>query len=119
MVLVPSAWVGGFDRGTFAGSGLPGQVAGVLVQANLNQIFVAAASVAGAGQGTAFLGHSVVASPYGSVLAGPGPADQEIVCFAEADLDQVAEAGERAALVTPARDRRRDLYSVTYRGRNL
>lgn len=119
MVLVPSAWVGGFDRGTFAGSGLPGQVAGVLVQANLNQIFVAAASVAGAGQGTAFLGHSVVASPYGSALAGPGPADQEIVCFAEADLDQVAQAGERAALVTPARDRRRDLYSVTYRGRNL
>jgi N-carbamoylputrescine amidase len=119
MVLAPSAWIGGFDRGTFAGSGLPGQVAGVLVQANLNQIFVAAASVAGASQGAAFLGHSVVASPYGDALAGPAPTDHEGVYFATADLDQVAQAGQRATLITPAQDRRRDLYSVTYLGRNL
>ena len=75
--------------------------------------------VAGASQGAAFLGHSVVASPYGTALAGPAPADHEGVYLATADLDQVAQAGQRATLITPAQDRRRDLYSVTYLGRNL
>jgi N-carbamoylputrescine amidase len=119
MILVPSAWVRGFDRGAFAGSSLPGQLAGVLVQANLNQIFVSAVSFAGAGAGVEFLGRSLVAGPYGDAVAGPLPPDQEGVYFAEAELDQVVEASQRAALITPAQDRRRDLYSLTYRGRSL
>jgi N-carbamoylputrescine amidase len=119
VVLVPSAWVGGFDRGTFASSDLPGQVAGVLVQANLNQVFVAAVSFAGAGPGVEFLGRSVMAGPFGESLAGPAPPDQECVHFAWVDLGQVAEAGRRTSLITPEQDRRRDLYSVTYLGRDL
>jgi N-carbamoylputrescine amidase len=119
MILVPSAWVGGFDRGAFAGTSFPGQVAGVLAQANLNQIFVVAVSFAGVGAGVEFLGRSVVAGPYGDALAGPAPPDEECLCFAKVEMDQVAEAGRRTALITPAQDRRRNLYCVTYQGRNL
>jgi N-carbamoylputrescine amidase len=119
LVLVPSAWVSGFDRGTPAGSATPGQVSGLLVQANLNQVFVAAASFAGQGPGLEFLGSSVAASPYGDALAGPLPADAERVAFAHVDLDRVAEAGQRTPLVTPRMDRRRDLYSVTHLGHEL
>jgi N-carbamoylputrescine amidase len=105
LVLVPSAWVSGFDRGTQA--------------ANLNQVFAAAASFAGAGPGVDFLGSSVAASPYGDAVAGPLPADTERVVLAHLDLDSVGEAGRRAALVTPRKDRRRDLYSVTHLGHEL
>ena len=119
MMLVPSAWVRGFDRGAFAGSGLPGQLAGVLVQANLNQVFVVGCSVAGPGGRVEFLGRSLVAGPYGDVRgwtfaarpggrvlrqgrAGPGGRGQPAGCAHYAGAD-----------------RRRDLYSVTYRGRSL
>lgn len=119
LVLVPSAWVRGFDRGTPGAQAPPGQVTGLLVQANLNQVFVAAASFAGPGPGVGFLGCSVAAGPYGDTLAGPLPADAEGVAFAHIDLDRVAEAGQRSPLVTPRKDRRRDLYSVTYLGHEL
>lgn len=120
LVLAPSAWVRGFDRGGFAGRSLPGQVAGVLVQANLNQVFVAAASFAGPGPaGLEFLGCSVAAGPYGDPLAGPAPPDTECVALVTVDLDLVAEAGQRTALITPIQDRRRDLYSVTHLGQEL
>jgi len=119
LVLVPSAWVSGFDRGTPAAAAMPGQVAGLLVQANLNQVFAVAASFAGPGPGAPFLGCSVAASPYGDAMAGPLPADAEQVAFAHIDLDWVAEAGRRTPLVTPRKDRRRDLYSVTHLGHEL
>jgi|SRR5215469_2875520 len=119
VVVVPSAWVAGFDRGAFANSNLPGQVAGVLVQANLNQVFVAAVSFAGAGADVEFLGRSVMAGPYGDALSGPAPADQECLYLAKVDLNEVAGAGRRTSMITPAQDRRRDMYSVTYLGRNL
>ena len=121
LVLVPSAWVSGFDRGA-ASAGpldLPGQVTGLLVQANLNQVFTAAASFAGPGPGVEFLGRSVAAGPYGDARAGPLPADTERVAFAHVDLDEVAEASRRTPLVTPRKDRRRDLYSVTHLGHEL
>jgi len=47
------------------------------------------------------------------------PADAERVIFAYINLDRVAEAGQRSPLVTPRKDRRRDLYSVTYLGHQL
>ena len=119
LVLVPSAWVSGFDRGTPAAAAMPGQVAGLLVQANLNQVFAVAASFAGPGPGAPFLGCSVAASPYGDAMAGPLPADAEQVAFAHIDLDWVAQAGRRTPLVTPRKDRRRDLYSVTHLGHEL
>jgi N-carbamoylputrescine amidase len=119
LVLVPSAWVSGFDAGALAPSALPGQVTGLLVQANLSQVFAAAASFAGPGPGVEFLGCSVAAGPYGDALVGPLPADAERVAFAYVDLDKVAEAGRRTPLVTPRKDRRRDLYSVTHLGHEL
>jgi N-carbamoylputrescine amidase len=119
LVLVPSAWVSGFDRGSFAARALPGQVTGLLVQANLNQVFAVAVSFAGPGPGLEFLGCSVAAGPYGDALAGPLPRDAQQVAFIRVDLDLVAEAGRRTALVTPGQDRRRDLYSVTYLGQEL
>lgn len=119
LVLVPSAWVGGFDRGGPAAPAMPGQVTGLLVQANLNQVFAVAASFGGPGPGVDFLGCSVAAGPYGDTLAGPMPADAEGVLFANVDLDRVAEAGRRSPLVMPRKDRRRDLYSVTHLGHEL
>jgi N-carbamoylputrescine amidase len=119
LVLVPSAWVSGFDRGSFAARSLPGQVAGLLVQANLNQVFVVAVSFAGPGPGLEFLGCSVAAGPYGDALAGPLPRDAQRVVFARVDLELVAEAARRTPLVTPGHDRRRDLYSVTHLGQEL
>jgi predicted amidohydrolase len=119
VVLVPSAWVSGFDRGVLTAPAMPGQVTGLLVQANLNQVFAMAASFAGPGPGVEFLGCSVAAGPYGEALAGPVPADAERVVFAHVDLDMVAEAGRRTPLVTPRKDRRRDLYSVTHLGHEL
>jgi N-carbamoylputrescine amidase len=119
LVLVPSAWVSGFDRGSFAARALPGQVAGLLVQANLNQVFAAAVSFAGPGPGCEFLGCSVAVGPYGDALAGPLPGDAGQLALARVDLGLVAEAGRRTALVTPGQDRRRDLYSVTHMGQEL
>jgi N-carbamoylputrescine amidase len=119
LVLVPSAWVTGFDRGAAGAQALPGQVTGLLVQANLDQVFAVAASFAGPGPGLDFLGCSVAAGPYGDTLAGPLPTDAERVGFAHIDLDRVAEAGRRSPLVTPRKDRRRDLYSVTHLGHEL
>jgi predicted amidohydrolase len=119
LALVPSAWVSGFDRGSFAARALPGQVAGLLVQANLNQVFAVAVSFAGPGPGVEFLGCSVAAGPYGDALAGPLPRDAQQLAFARIDLDLVAEAGRRTELVTPGQDRRRDLYSVTHLGQEL
>jgi predicted amidohydrolase len=119
LVLVPSAWVSGFDRGLLTAQALPGQVTGLLVQANLNQVFAVAASFAGPGPGVEFLGCSVAAGPYGDTLAGPLSADAERVTFAYIDLDRVAEAAWRSPLVTPRKDRRRDLYSVTHLGHEL
>ena len=119
LVMVPSAWVSGFDRDALAAAAMPGQVAGLLVQANLNQVFAVAASFAGPGPGAPFLGCSVAASPYGDAMAGPLPADAEQVAFAHIDLDWVAEAGLRTPLVTPRKDRRRDLYSLTHLGHEL
>lgn len=119
VVLVPSAWMSGFDRGSPAAAATPGQVTGLLVQANLDQVFAAAASFAGPGPGIEFLGCSVAAGPYGDVLAGPLAASAEGVAFAHLDLDMVAEAGRRAPLVKPRQDRRRDLYSVTHLGHEL
>jgi N-carbamoylputrescine amidase len=119
LVLVPSAWVSGFDRAAAGLLDLPGQVTGLLVQANLNQVFTVAASFAGPGPGVEFLGRSVAAGPYGDAVAGPLPADTQRVAFAHVDLDEVAEASRRTPLVSPRTDRRRDLYSVTHLGHGL
>ncbi len=113
LVCVPAAWVGGYDRQQLVGPSWPDQVTGLLTQANLNQVFVAAASFAGGGR---FLGSSVIADPYGTPLAGPISRDQEEVPAARADLQAVAAAQHRSQLIHPRQDRRSDLYRIEYRG---
>jgi N-carbamoylputrescine amidase len=121
LVCVPTAWIGGYDRrqpggdSQPGGAGSPDQVTGLLTQANLNQVFIAAASFAG--DGGRFLGSSVIADPYGARLAGPLTRDQEEVATARADLEAVAAAQHRAPLIHPREDRRTDLYRIGYRGR--
>jgi predicted amidohydrolase len=110
---VPSAWIGGYDRRQPAGGSWPGQVTGLLMQANLNQVFIAAASFAGG----RFLGGSVIADPYGHPLAGPLTRDHEEMVTAGADLRAAAAAQHRAPLIHPRQDRRSDLYRIEYQGR--
>jgi len=114
-VCVPAAWIGGYDRRQPDGGAWPDQVTGLLVQANLNQIFVAAASFAGSGG--RFLGSSVIADPYGRPLTGPLTRDQEEVATARADLQAAVAAQHRSQLIHPREDRRTDIYRIEYRGR--
>jgi N-carbamoylputrescine amidase len=116
LVCIPAAWIGGYDRQQPSGENWPDQVTGLLTQANLNQIFVAAASFAGSGGH--FLGSSVIADPYGHPLAGPLARDQEEVATARADLPATAAAQHRSPLIHPREDRRNDLYRIEYRGRH-
>lgn len=115
LVCVPAAWVGGYDRRQPAGGRWPDQVTGLLMQANLNQVFIAAASFAGSGR---FLGSSVIADPYGAPLVGPLSRDQEDMSAARADLRAVAAAQHRSQLIRPREDRRSDLYRIEYRDRH-
>jgi N-carbamoylputrescine amidase len=115
LVCVPAAWIGGYDRRQPGGGTRPDQVTGLLTQANLNQVFIAAASFAG-GAGR-FLGSSVIADPYGRPLAGPLTRDHEEVAAAAADLRAAAAAQHRAPLIHPREDRRSDLYRIEYQGR--
>ena len=115
ILCVPTAWIGGYDRRAPGPGNWPGQVTGLLTQANLNQVFIAAASFAGGGG--RFLGSSVIADPYGRPLAGPLSRDHEEVATAAADLRAAAAAQHRAPLIHPRQDRRTDLYRIEYQGR--
>lgn len=114
LVCVPTAWIGGYDRRSPGSGQVVNQVSGLLLQANLNQIFVAAASFSGGGG--RFLGSSVIADPYGTPVAGPLARDQEGVATAKVDIRAAAAAQQRSQLIRPREDRRKDLYSIEYRG---
>jgi N-carbamoylputrescine amidase len=116
LVCVPTAWTGGYDQREPGGASWPDQVTGLLTQANLNQVFIAAASFAG-GCGR-FLGSSVIADPYGVPLAGPLTRDREEVATARADVQAAAAAQHRSELIHPRQERRSDLYGIEYRGRH-
>lgn len=119
LVAVPTAWVRGFDKVARDGDGLIGQARGAIVQANLNQVYVACASQGGSAGDIAFLGSSLVTDPYGRILSGPLPEDEQAAVMAEIDLAVVRAAQERTELVRPRQDRRTDLYGVSLAGRVL
>ncbi|TCR60795.1 nitrilase-related carbon-nitrogen hydrolase [Bosea sp. BK604] len=119
LVAVPTAWVRGFDKVARDGDGLIGQARGAIVQANLNQVYVACASQGGTAGDIAFLGSSLVADPYGRILSGPLPEDEQATVMAEIDLAVIRAAQERTELVRPRQDRRTDLYGVSLAGRML
>jgi N-carbamoylputrescine amidase len=112
IVAVPTAWVGGFDRGARDRSGLIGQANGAAVQANLNQIFIACASQAGDATGIPFLGSSLIVNPYGDVIAGPLDDEQQDIVSAPVDLGVVRSAQCRSDLIQPRQDRRVDVYGL-------
>jgi predicted amidohydrolase/alkylhydroperoxidase/carboxymuconolactone decarboxylase family protein YurZ len=113
LVAVPTAWVAGFDASTpLDEDSRIGQVDGALVQANLNQVYVACADLTGRARDLRFLGRSVIASPYGQPLAGPLPASGAGLLVAELDRAEAERAVQRSNGVSPRRDRRTDVYEL-------
>lgn len=113
LIAVPTAWVGGFDKQPRDGDGLIGQARGAIVQANLNQVYILCASQSGKNHEHSFLGSSLIADPYGKVLAGPLSEESEGASFCTIDLATVESAQQRTELVKPRQDRRTDVYRIS------
>lgn len=119
LALVPTAWISVFDKASTtteseavtadANRFIP-QIEGALVQANLNQMFVAIADRAGVEDRVHYLGQSLICNPYGEFAAGPSSIDGDESFVAEIDLGEVFESRVRSAFVTPRADRRSDLF---------
>lgn len=116
LIAVPTAWVIGYDPNTTPSSARIGQVEGALAQANLNQVYVACADLAGTIGESRFLGRSLIAGPYGEPLEGPLPPMGEHVAIAEVDPQEVLRARDRGKGVLPREDRRTDVYDLSMAG---
>lgn len=119
LVCVPTAWVPGFDQVRWDSEGYCPQARMTLMQANLNQVFVACASQAGAQGEHDFLGSSIVADPHGRCVAGPLKGDRDETALVEVDLGTAAVAQDRGAGVRPRSDRRTDVYGLVVEGERL
>ena len=119
LICVPTAWVRGFDRRQYAEGELIPHAQGALVQANLSQVFIACASQVGPGDGVECLGSSVLADPYGQVVAGPLSTVREQTEVADIDLADARRAQARSELIQPRADRRTDVYGVLHEGEPL
>ena len=113
LICVPTAWIGGFDRRGGDDGGLIPHAQGALLQANLSQVFIACASQAGVLGDLHFLGSSILAGPYGQVVAGPLSRDGDESEVGSVDLADAARAQVRSELIRPRDDRRTDVYGVT------
>ena len=89
------------------------------MQANLSQVFIACASQVGAGDGSEFLGSSVVADPYGRPAAGPLSTVREQFEVVDVDLAEARRAQARSELIQPRSDRRTDVYGILHDGESL
>jgi predicted amidohydrolase len=117
LICVPTAWTPGFDTEHWDDHGYCPQARGAVLQANLDQAFIACASQARTrADGPDFLGSSVVADPYGKVLAGPLPGTEEAALVVEIDLDQAVAAHDRDTDISPRNDRRTDVYGLAIDG---
>lgn len=112
LVLVPTAWVPGFDSSPREENGVARQALAAVVQANLSQVFIACASQAGTFGETCFLGSSLVADPKGAVVAGPLAPDRDGIAVVRLDLGDADRAQDRGELIRPRADRRTDVYRV-------
>jgi N-carbamoylputrescine amidase len=119
LVCVPTAWVPGFDAERWDAEGFCPQARSVLVQANLDQVFVACASQAGRIGRFEFLGSSLVADARGRCVAGPLPGDRDVTAIADIDLADAHAAHDRGGDVRPLSDRRTDVYSLSVGGEPL
>lgn len=109
LAAMPTAWVAGFDR-VPPPDGVIGQVRAAMVQANLDSVFLAAASRVGDDGGLRYLGSSCVVDPYGRFVLEPQDDRSEIVSVVEVDLAEARRAGVRAPRIRPVADRRTDVY---------
>lgn len=116
LVCVPTAWLPGFDQERWDADGYCPQARGAVLQANLDQVHIACASQAGPANGVHFLGSSVVCDPYGAVPLGPLSSDRSELALVTIDLDAVARARERGAMINPSEDRRSDVYGLSMAG---
>jgi N-carbamoylputrescine amidase len=112
LIAVPTAWVGGFDQVPCDKEGFITQARGALVQANLNQVYIACASQSGVGVDQRFLGNSLIVDPFGKVLAGPLDDTTERVLMADYAAGVALAAQHRSELVNPRDDRRTDVYGI-------
>lgn len=112
LICVPTAWLPGFDDQRWDAEGMCPQAHGAVLQANLNQVFVAAASQAGLHGGLDFLGSSLVADPLGKRVAGPLPGSEDEVAVVRVDPGAAKAARTRSPLITPRADRRTDVYGL-------
>jgi predicted amidohydrolase len=111
LVAVPTAWVAGFDRAIPA-DGIIDQVRAAAVQANLNGVFVAAASRVGADGDLTYLGQSCVLDPYGKFVVEPQSGAAAVVAVADVDLADASRAKVRGSRIRPLDDRRTDVYDA-------
>lgn len=114
LICVPTAWLPGFDEERWDADGMSPQGRAVELQANLNQVFIGAASQAGAHGQCDFLGSSILVDPYGKRIIGPlsGTTDQVVV--SNVDIGAAKRAQVRAELIAPRADRRTDVYGIAY-----
>jgi predicted amidohydrolase len=117
LILVPTAWVAGFDKQRWDAEGYCPQARGALFQSNLNQVFIVCASQGGRCGATEFLGSSLIADPYGKTAAGPIAAGDDRIAVAAIDMGDAERARERSPLIQPRADRRRDVYGIAVGGR--
>jgi len=119
LVCVPTAWVTGFDAVRHDADGMPPQAHGAILQANLNQVFVACASQVGQPGEFDLLGGSLVADPYGRRLCGPLSGREEELAVAQLDLGAAGVAQDRGGGIQPRSDRRTDVYGLAFDQRVL
>jgi N-carbamoylputrescine amidase len=112
LICVPTAWTAGFDSVRWNADGLAPQAHGAILQANLNQVFIACASQTGEHAGTTFLGSSIVAGPRGELVLGPLAGDVAQAGVVDVDLRDAVAAQQRSPLIAPRADRRTDVYGL-------
>jgi N-carbamoylputrescine amidase len=117
LICVPTAWIPGFNNRRWDAEGYCPQARATLVQADLDQVFIACASQAG-GSGD-FLGSSVLCDPYGTAVIGPLPGTEDELALATVDLNLARRSHERQSGVTPRADRRTDVYGLAIGGQVL
>ncbi len=116
LICVPTAWLPGFDQQRWDADGFCPQARGALLQANLDQVYIACASQAGDAWGLGFLGSSLVCDPFGRVALGPLPGESAELALTTVDLDEVRRAHERGSMINPTADRRSDVYGLAVGG---
>ena len=72
------------------------------VRALENQCFLISANSVGLNQGIQFVGHSMIADPWGTILAGAG--DMEVIISAEIDLDDLESARQQFPALADRKD---------------